>query len=122
MQDMDADLPAIVHAKHAGHQVGQGVIAKVRGDVANAETLPRLQADGNMSGRETATHNYRLVTCAHKRCWQQQARELHGALQELDRWPDEDTADLCNTMPHQAHGGLSRVSGCPCREPGGNCA
>ena len=36
MVDRDADLPAVVHAKHAGHQVGQGVVAKVRGNVANA--------------------------------------------------------------------------------------
>ena len=36
MVDRDADLPAVMHAKHAGHQVGQGVVAKVRGNVANA--------------------------------------------------------------------------------------
>ena len=67
MEDRDADLPAIVHAKHAGHQVGQGVIAEVRGNIANAETLPRLQA-GRGSGLKTAKPNYGLVPGAQKRC------------------------------------------------------
>ena len=61
MEDRDADLPAVVHAKHAGHQVGQGVIAKVRGNVADAETLPRLQADTG-SGSETAKTQFQAGT------------------------------------------------------------